>query len=137
GGGPPSVWRCLQSNPAYSNCQEVDGAVAGVAETLRRCSVTKSATDGRCSRSTVLAIDLGERRGGKNRANLKFDKEITALLVIDPYNDFISEGGKIWDRLKTVAEANECISHMVQVLTAARQAKLHVCYAVHRRDFVA
>ena len=33
-------------------------------------------------------------------ANLKFDKEITALLVIDPYNDFISEGGKVWDRLK-------------------------------------
>ena len=25
-------------------------------------------------------------------ANLKLDKEITALLVIDPYNDFISEG---------------------------------------------
>src|SRR5690348_15849261 len=23
-----------------------------------------------------------------------YDKEITALLVIDPYNDFISEGGK-------------------------------------------
>jgi ureidoacrylate peracid hydrolase len=33
-------------------------------------------------------------------ANLKFDKELTALLVIDPYNDFISEGGKVWDRLK-------------------------------------
>ena len=27
-------------------------------------------------------------------ANLKCEKEITALLVIDPYNDFISEGGK-------------------------------------------
>ena len=27
-------------------------------------------------------------------AKLKYDKEITALLVIDPYNDFISEGGK-------------------------------------------
>ena len=38
--------------------------------------------------------------------NLKFDKEITAFLVIDPYNDFISEGGKVWDRLKSVAEAN-------------------------------
>jgi len=25
-----------------------------------------------------------------------YDKEITALLVIDPYNDFITEGGKIW-----------------------------------------
>jgi hypothetical protein len=38
-------------------------------------------------------------------ANLKFDKEIAALLVIDPYNDFISEGGKIWDRITKVAEA--------------------------------
>jgi ureidoacrylate peracid hydrolase len=35
-------------------------------------------------------------------ANLKYEKEITALLVIDPYNDFISEGGKFWDHLKTV-----------------------------------
>ena len=26
------------------------------------------------------------------------DKELTALLVIEPYNDFISEGGKAWDR---------------------------------------
>jgi nicotinamidase-related amidase len=49
-------------------------------------------------------------------ANLKFDKEITALLVIDPYNDFISEGGKVWNRLKGVAEANKCIPHMMQVL---------------------
>jgi len=38
-------------------------------------------------------------------ANLKFEKDITALLVIDPYNDFISEGGKIWDRTKAVGEA--------------------------------
>jgi hypothetical protein len=27
-------------------------------------------------------------------ANLNFEEEITALLVNDPYNDFISEGGK-------------------------------------------
>jgi hypothetical protein len=32
------------------------------------------------------------------------NKEITALLVIDPYNDFISEKGKIWNRLKAVAD---------------------------------
>ena len=25
---------------------------------------------------------------------LTYDKEITSLLVIDPYNDFMSEGGK-------------------------------------------
>jgi ureidoacrylate peracid hydrolase len=54
-------------------------------------------------------------------------------LVIDPYNDFISEGGKVWDRLKGVAEANNCVPHMLQVLNAARNAKLRVFYALHRR----
>jgi hypothetical protein len=38
-------------------------------------------------------------------AKLIYDKQVTALLVIDPYNDFISEGGKVWNRLKPVAEA--------------------------------
>ena len=41
-------------------------------------------------------------------ASLKYEKENTALLVIDSYNDFISEGGKSWGHLKTVAEANNC-----------------------------
>ena len=62
-----------------------------------------------------------------------YDKQVTALLVIDPYNDFISEGGKIWNRLKTVAEANSCIPHMLQVLNAARMARLRVFYALHHR----
>jgi ureidoacrylate peracid hydrolase len=65
--------------------------------------------------------------------NLMFDKEITALLVIDPYNDFISERGKVWDRLKTVAEANDCVPHMLQVLNAARKAELRVFYVLHHR----
>lgn len=64
---------------------------------------------------------------------LTYEREITGLLVIDPYNDFISEGGKVWDRLKGVAEANHCVSHMAQVLDAARAAGLRVCYVLHRR----
>jgi len=66
-------------------------------------------------------------------AKVTYDKEVTALLVIDPYNDFISEGGKVWDRLKIVAEANGCIPHMLQVLGAAREARLRVFYAMHHR----
>ena len=50
---------------------------------------------------------------------LKYDRDNTALLVIDPYNDFISEGGKVWDRLRSVAEDNGCIPHMIAVLGAA------------------
>ena len=56
-----------------------------------------------------------------------------ALLVIDPYNDFISEGGKIWGRIRAVAEANDCVPHMFQVLNAARKVGLRVFYALHRR----
>ncbi len=66
-------------------------------------------------------------------ATVTYDKNATALLVIDPYNDFISEGGKLWGRLKAVAEANSCIPHMLQVLNAARGAGLRVFYAMHRR----
>src|SRR5215467_14255302 len=66
-------------------------------------------------------------------ASLRFEKEVTALLVVDPYNDFISEGGKVWDRIKAVAEANDCVPHMLQVLSAAREANLRVFYALHHR----
>ena len=66
-------------------------------------------------------------------AKLTYEKEITALLVIDPYNDFISEGGKVWNRLKAVAEANNCVSHMALILDGARKAGLRVFYALHHR----
>jgi ureidoacrylate peracid hydrolase len=66
-------------------------------------------------------------------AKLTYEKEITGLVVIDPYNDFISEGGKLWDRLKGVAEANQCVAHMMQVLDAARKAGMRVFYALHHR----
>ena len=66
-------------------------------------------------------------------AQLTYEKQLAALLVIDPYNDFISDGGKVWNRLKAVAEANSCVPHMAQVLNAARKAGLRVFYALHHR----
>ena len=66
-------------------------------------------------------------------ATVAYDKNVTALLVIDPYNDFISEGGKVWDRIRNVAEANGCVAHMLEVLTAARASGIRVFYAMHHR----
>ena len=66
-------------------------------------------------------------------AQLTYEKEITGLIVIDPYNDFISEGGKIWDRIKGVAEGNQCVPHMQRLLEAAREIGIRVFYAMHRR----
>ena len=76
----------------------------------------------KCTRTTSTTYDTED-----------YQVEFTGLLVIDPYNDFISEGGKIWDRVKAVAESNNCVPHMLQVLNAARQAGLRVFYALHRR----
>jgi ureidoacrylate peracid hydrolase len=66
-------------------------------------------------------------------SDLIIDEAITALLVIDPYNDFISEGGKAWDRVKTTAESNRCVPHMAEVMRAARSAGVRVFYALHHR----
>ena len=64
---------------------------------------------------------------------MEYRKSITGLVVIDPYNDFISEGGLVWERLKGVAEANGCVPHMSRVLGAARDAGIQVFYALHHR----
>jgi ureidoacrylate peracid hydrolase len=61
------------------------------------------------------------------------DKGITALVVIDPYNDFLSEGGKLWPRVKAVAEANNCVANMLEVMNVARNAKLQIFFAMHHR----
>ena len=70
---------------------------------------------------------------GEQMADVTYENDITGLLVIDPYNDFISEGGKVWDRLKGVAEANGCVPHMIEALEAARRANIRVFYALHHR----
>ena len=55
---------------------------------------------------------------------MTYDRPLTALLVIDPYNDFISEGDQIWDRVKTVAEANGCVPNMLRVMHTALEVNL-------------
>ena len=56
-----------------------------------------------------------------------YNKQLTALLAIDPYNDFISEGGKLWDRLKGVAD--DCASRN-SLAHSNIYSKLH-----HRKEF--
>ncbi len=62
-----------------------------------------------------------------------YEKDLTALLVIDPYNDFISEGGKLWPYAKEVAEAVNCVPNMRDVLGAARAAGIKVIFVPHHR----
>lgn len=62
-----------------------------------------------------------------------YGKDETALLVIDPYNDFLSEGGKLWPFAKEVAEGNGLLDHMRAVLDAARAQGFRVFIVPHHQ----
>jgi nicotinamidase-related amidase len=69
-----------------------------------------------------------------------YDLARTALLLVDPYNDFLAEKGKLWPRLKEVAEKAGTLPNMQRLLAAARTARLQVVFVPHHRseptDFV-
>ncbi|CCK24747.1 isochorismatase hydrolase [Streptomyces davaonensis JCM 4913] len=62
-----------------------------------------------------------------------YDSSHTALLLVDPYNDFLSEGGKLWPHAKQVAESVRLLDHMRQVLAATRAAGIRTFFVPHRR----
>jgi nicotinamidase-related amidase len=62
-------------------------------------------------------------------AGITYERETTALLVVDPYNDFISEGGPA----SKLSPKPTTASLMLEVLNATRKAKLRVFYAMHHR----
>ena len=64
---------------------------------------------------------------------MTYDPKTTALLLIDPYNDFLSEGGKIWPRIKAVAEQVDALVHLRAVVAAARSSGVRVVFVPHHR----
>jgi nicotinamidase-related amidase len=57
----------------------------------------------------------------------------TALLLVDPYNDFLSEGGKLWPPVKAIAEEQNLLQNMKSVVAAARAAGIRIFYVPHHR----
>ncbi|MDR3660375.1 MAG: cysteine hydrolase [Mycobacterium sp.] len=62
-----------------------------------------------------------------------YSTDDTALLIIDPYNDFLSEGGKLWPSAKRVAEDIDLLDHMRAVLADARAHGLRVFIVPHHQ----
>jgi ureidoacrylate peracid hydrolase len=63
----------------------------------------------------------GERATG-------FVPDQTALLVIDPVNDFLSEGGADWDMTRTTVEKHDVVGHLKQAVEGARQRRLPMLF---------
>ncbi|MBU8978079.1 MULTISPECIES: isochorismatase family cysteine hydrolase [unclassified Lysobacter] len=58
----------------------------------------------------------------------------TALLFVDPYNDFLAEDGKLWPRVADVARSVNLHEHLRQITAAARAAGLRVFIVPHHRS---
>ena len=57
----------------------------------------------------------------------------TALLIVDPYNDFMSKGGKLYERTKETAEAVGFYDNMRKLISAVRTAHIQVFIVPHHR----
>ncbi len=65
--------------------------------------------------------------------NVEYDRARTGLVLIDPYNEFLAEGGKIWQVVREIAGAVDLHRHLAEVLAAVRAARIQVFVAPHRR----
>jgi nicotinamidase-related amidase len=57
----------------------------------------------------------------------------TALLIVDPSNDFMSEGGKFYEATRETAEAVGFYDHMRQLIPAIQAARIQVIIVPHHR----
>ena len=57
----------------------------------------------------------------------------TAVLLVDPYNDFLHESGKLTPRLRETLDSNDAINHMKKLVTTAREHGLTIFYCLHQQ----
>ena len=65
--------------------------------------------------------------------NPVYDAERTALLLVDPYNDFLSDGGKLFPMLRDVAADVRLLDNLRATVDTVRKADIQVVYVPHRR----
>ncbi|MHC8366830.1 cysteine hydrolase family protein [Pseudomonas sp. ZT5P21] len=66
-------------------------------------------------------------------SDANYPHKSTALLLVDPYNDFLSDGGKLAGLAKAVADDVDTLNNLRRVVAAVRAAGLHVFYVPHHR----
>lgn len=62
------------------------------------------------------------------------DPKSTALLVIDPQNDFLSEGGVVWDLVGEQVKKHQVVGKLKTLIAKAKAAGVAVVYSPHYYD---
>ena len=64
----------------------------------------------------------------KHETTLLFPRDRTALLVIDPVNDFLSDGGAAWDLTKNTVKMNNVVENIKLAVAGAREQGILVLW---------
>ena len=64
----------------------------------------------------------------KDESAFAFPVDRTVLLVVDPVNDFLSEGGAGWDLVKATVKMNNVVDNLKQAIEGARNAGIPVLF---------
>jgi ureidoacrylate peracid hydrolase len=78
----------------------------------------------------VDTVDEAAPDGGPQGpdAATAFLADRTALLVIDPVNDFLSEGGADWDMTRSTVEKHDVVGHLRRAIIGARRHRVPVLF---------
>jgi nicotinamidase-related amidase len=55
----------------------------------------------------------------------------TALIIVDPFNDFLSPGGKLWENTMETVVGINLIENLKSLIEESRRAGIQVIYAPH------
>jgi nicotinamidase-related amidase len=66
-------------------------------------------------------------------SNTPYPLDRTAYLLVDPYNDFLSDGGKIFPLIKPMAEQNGLLDNLRKLDRTVRELKIPVVIVPHHR----
>ncbi len=61
----------------------------------------------------------------------KLNLDRTAILITDPQNDFLSEGGVVWDLVGNGVKEAKVVEHLVQLKETAKEVGVPVFYSPH------
>jgi nicotinamidase-related amidase len=61
----------------------------------------------------------------------KLDLKKTALVIVDPQNDFLSEGGVVWDLVGKGVTETKVVEHLIKLKKTAKEVGIPVFYSPH------
>jgi Isochorismatase family len=71
---------------------------------------------------------------GKQKQIATYEPNITAVLCVDHYNDFLSERGKLWPWVKDVAQEVNLLDNLRNIVRTARESNIAIFHVPHHRS---